>query len=221
MKVIIRQLDQIEYIPTWNLMREFTEQRDENTNDEIWLLEHPQVFTQGQAGKKEHLLNTGSIPVIQIDRGGQITYHGPGQLVCYVLLNLRRLDLTIKTLVNLLEQSIIDLLDQYNINSERREKAPGIYVDNKKVAALGLRVKKGCTYHGLALNIKMDLEPFSRINPCGFPNMAITQLSDLGIDLTMSKIQQDLIGILCAHLNYDSENIIWKTALPTLNSDGN
>ncbi len=195
-------------------MREFTDQRNDETDDEIWLLEHPPVLTQGQAGKEEHLLDPGTIPVIQIDRGGQITYHGPGQLICYVLLNLRRLDLTIKKLINLLEQSIIDLLEQYGIMSERRVNAPGIYVEQAKIAALGLRVKKGCTFHGLALNVNMDLEPFSRINPCGFPGMSITQLSDLGIDRDISEINSDLINILCAHLNYNSKNVISETSLP-------
>ncbi len=214
MNVTIRQFGQMEYLPTWEAMREFTDQRNNETDDEIWLLEHPPVFTQGQAGKEEHLLDSGSIPVIQIDRGGQITYHGPGQLICYVLLNLRRLDLTIKKLINLLEQSIIDLLEQYGIKSERRVNAPGIYVDQAKIAALGLRVKKGCTFHGLALNVKMDLEPFSRINPCGFPGMSVTQLSDLGIDRDISEINSDLINILCTHLNYNSKNIISETSLP-------
>jgi len=204
----------MDYLPAWEAMREFTDQRTDETEDEIWLLEHPSVFTQGQAGKKEHLLEPGSIPVIQIDRGGQITYHGPGQLICYILLNIRRLNLTIKKLVNLLEQSIIDLLHQYGINSDRRDNAPGIYVDQAKVAALGLRVRKGCTFHGLALNVNMDLEPFSRINPCGFPGMSITQLSELGIDRTTSEINNDLINILCAHLNYNSKNIINESYLP-------
>ncbi len=214
MKIHIRQLGQTEYMPVWEAMREFTQQRDEDTNDEIWLLEHPAIFTQGQAGKKEHILDQGSIPVIHIDRGGQVTYHGPGQLICYVMLNLRRLDLTIKKLVNLLEQSIIELLKMYNINSDRRNKSPGIYVGQKKIAALGLRVRKGCTYHGLSLNIKMDLKPFQRINPCGFAGMSVTQLSDLSVEQTFSKINSQLVGILCAHLNYQSENIDWKTALP-------
>ena len=214
MNVTIRQFGQMDYLPAWEAMREFTDQRTDETEDEIWLLEHPSVFTQGQAGKKEHLLEPGSIPVIQIDRGGQITYHGPGQLICYILLNIRRLNLTIKKLVNLLEQSIIDLLHQYGINSDRRDNAPGIYVDQAKVAALGLRVRKGCTFHGLALNVNMDLEPFSRINPCGFPGMSITQLSELGIDRTTSEINNDLINILCAHLNYNSKNIINESYLP-------
>ncbi|MFK8067026.1 MAG: lipoyl(octanoyl) transferase LipB [Gammaproteobacteria bacterium] len=214
MKIHIKQLGLTEYIPTWEAMREFTQQRNENTPDEIWLLEHPAIFTQGQAGKEEHILDQGSIPVVQIDRGGQVTYHGPGQLICYVLLNLRRLDLTIKKLVSLLEQSIIDLLESYNIISERRDKAPGIYVNQKKIAALGLRVRKGCSYHGLSLNIKMDLEPFQRINPCGYAGMKVTQLSDLVSEQNLKNIHLELIGILCAHLNYQPEDINLETSLP-------
>ncbi len=202
------------YKPVWKAMREFTDQRDNDTDDEIWLLQHSPVFTQGQAGKKEHVLNPGSIPVIQTDRGGQVTYHGSGQLICYVLLNLRRLDLTIKKLVSLLEQSVIELLKQYGFDSERRKNAPGIYIDQKKIAALGLRVRKGCTYHGLAINVNMDLEPFSHINPCGFPGMAVTQLADLGIDRSLSEVGKTLTDILCTYLNYDSESTIHKTSLP-------
>ncbi len=204
----------MDYEPVWKAMREFTDQRDNDTNDEIWLLQHSPVFTQGQAGKKEHVLNPGAIPVIQTDRGGQVTYHGSGQLICYVLLNLRRLDLTIKKLVNLLEQSVIDLLKQYGFDSERRKNAPGIYIDQGKIAALGLRVRKGCTYHGLAINVNMDLEPFSHINPCGFPGMAVTQLADLGIDHSLSEVGRTLTDILCTYLNYDSESTNHKTSLP-------
>ncbi len=204
----------MDYEPVWKAMREFTDQRDNDTDDEIWLLQHSPVFTQGQAGKKEHVLNSGSIPVIQTDRGGQVTYHGSGQLICYVLLNLRRLDLTIKKLVSLLEQSVIDLLKQYGFDSERRKNAPGIYIDQEKIAALGLRVRKGCTYHGLAINVNMDLEPFSRINPCGFPGMTVTQLADLGIDRSLSEVGRTLTDILCTYLNYDSESTNHKTSLP-------
>jgi len=213
--ITIRQLDLVEYNIAWEAMRRFTEQRDENTHDEIWLLQHPAIFTQGQAGKAEHILNPGTIPVIQIDRGGQITYHGPGQLICYVLLNLKQRKLTIKQLINLLEQSVIDLLEQYGIKSDRRARAPGIYVDQAKIAALGLRVRKGCTFHGLALNMDMDLEPFSRINPCGFPDMRVTQLSDL-IDSSrsISEASNDLSNILCEHLNYNFDQTHIKTSLP-------
>ena len=210
MNVNIRRLNQVEYETARQAMCDFTERRDGTTDDEIWLLQHPPVFTQGQAGKKEHLLKPGTIPVIKTERGGQITYHGPGQLICYVLLNLRRLDLTIKNLVRLIEQSVIDLLNQFGITSERRDNAPGIYVDKAKISALGLRVRKGCTFHGLALNVNMDLEPFSRINPCGFPGMAVTQMSDLGIDPGIRETGNELIKILCDHLQYSSTTISKK-----------
>lgn len=214
MNLTIRQLGQIEYKPALEAMQAFNEHRTDQTNDEIWLLEHPPVFTQGLAGKEEHILDAGDIPVVQIDRGGQITYHGPGQLICYVLLNLRRLDLTIKGLVNLLEQTVIDLLKKYGVESERREKAPGIYVDQSKIAALGLRLRKGCTFHGFALNVDMDLEPFLRINPCGYSGMKVTQLSDLSQNHSLSNVRSDLIKILCVHLNYNSELANWESALP-------
>jgi len=214
MNVIIRKLGQMDYIPVWEAMHEFTDQRNNVTKDEIWLLQHPPIFTQGQAGKEEHLLNPRTITVVKSDRGGQITYHGPGQLICYVLLNLRRLNLTIKKLVYILEQSVIDLLKGYEIKSERRDNAPGIYVDQAKIAALGLRVRKGCTFHGLALNVSMNLEPFSRINPCGFSGMQVTQISDHNIDRSISEVSDDLIKTLCSQLNYNLENIIWKNSLP-------
>lgn len=159
-------------------------------------------------------MNPRTITVVKSDRGGQITYHGPGQLICYVLLNLRRLNLTIKKLVYILEQSVIDLLKGYEIKSERRDNAPGIYVDQAKIAALGLRVRKGCTFHGLALNVSMNLEPFSRINPCGFSGMQVTQISDHNIDRSISEVSDDLIKTLCSQLNYNLENIIWKNSLP-------
>lgn len=192
-------------------MRELTERRDEATEDEIWLLEHPPIFTQGMAGKPEHLLNPGDIPVIAIDRGGQVTYHGPGQLLCYVLLDLRRLKITIRTLVQLLEQVIIELLASYGISADRKQGAPGIYVEGAKIASLGLRIRRGCCYHGLALNIDMDLSPFARINPCGFPDLRITQLSDLGIRKSRQVVSTDLIRILATHFNYNADSINWTT----------
>jgi len=158
-------------------MQAFTSARDENTPDELWLCEHPPVFTQGLAGKPEHLLRDIGIPVVKIDRGGQITYHGPGQLVCYLLLDLRYRGLTVKTLVNRMEQAVIDLLGEYGVAAERLAGAPGVYVSGAKIAALGLKIKRNCSYHGLALNVAMDLEPFAAINPCGYAGMAVTQLS--------------------------------------------
>lgn len=160
-------------------MQEFTAQRDANTKDEIWLLNHKPVFTQGQAGKAEHILVPGDIPVVQIDRGGQVTYHGPGQLVAYLLLDVRRSALGVRDLVERIESSIIDVLAGFGIDSESQRKAPGVYVNNAKIAALGLRIRNGCSYHGLSFNIAMDLSPFSRINPCGYAGMQVTQLCDL------------------------------------------
>ena len=167
------------YEPVWRDMQAFTAERDANTADELWLLEHPPVFTLGRNGKREHVHDTGNIPVIEVDRGGQVTYHGPGQLIVYVMLDLNRRGMGVQSLVRLLEQAVIDLLAAYDIAAELREKAPGVYVDGRKIAALGLRVRKGCSFHGLALNVDMDLEPFSRINPCGYQGLEVTQLSDL------------------------------------------
>ncbi|MBA3033854.1 MAG: lipoyl(octanoyl) transferase LipB [Gammaproteobacteria bacterium] len=175
--LIFKPLGRVEYEPTWRAMQEFTAQRGSNTPDELRLCEHPPVFTQGLAGKPEHLLADIGIPVVKIDRGGQITYHGPGQLVCYLLLDLKPRGLGIKGLVNRMEQAVIDLLAEFGVNGERLPGAPGVYVAGAKIAALGLKVKNGCCYHGLALNVAMDLSPFAAINPCGYPGMAVTQLS--------------------------------------------
>lgn len=174
--IIVRNLGLVDYQETWQAMKEFTKARDANTPDELWLLEHFPVFTQGQAGKPEHVLNPGSIPVIQTDRGGQVTYHGPGQLVIYFLLDLRRLGLGIRDLVTLLETTVIEFLAEHKIVAEARADAPGVYINNAKIASVGLRVSRGCTYHGLSFNLEMDLEPFSRINPCGLLNISVTHL---------------------------------------------
>lgn len=194
--LIIRDLGQVDYTSTWQRMQQFTDQRDDSTIDEIWLLEHPPVFTQGQAGKAEHLLFPGDIPVVQVDRGGQVTYHGPGQLVAYVLLNIKRRNLGVRHLVNLIEQSIIDTLAVNQVNAYAKADAPGVYVDEKKVASLGLRVRKGCTFHGLALNVDMDLSPFSRINPCGYAGMQMVQSKDLGGPVSMLQAKQQLTAQL-------------------------
>ncbi|MBK1724221.1 octanoyltransferase [Thiocystis violacea] len=167
-----------DYRATLEAMRSFTDGRGEETPDELWLLEHPPVFTLGQAARREHLLDPGDIPVIQVDRGGQVTYHGPGQLIAYLMLDLRRIGLGVKRLVSMLEQSAIDVLGGYGIEAARRTDAPGVYVAGAKIASLGLRVRNGCCYHGLAINVAMDLEPFRRINPCGYAGLAMTQLSD-------------------------------------------
>ena len=169
------------YQEIWDAMRACTAARDADSADQIWLVQHPPVYTQGQAGKPEHLLAPGDIPVIQIDRGGQITYHGPGQTVMYLLLDLRRAGIGIRALVRLIEESVIGYLQELGIRAQSRIDAPGVYVDGKKIASLGLRVRGGCTYHGVALNVDMDLEPFSRINPCGLVGMQMTQLRDLGV----------------------------------------
>jgi lipoyl(octanoyl) transferase len=177
--VILRQLGCVDYTATFEAMKEFTASRDENTPDEFWLCEHPPVFTQGLSGRPEHLLRDIGIPVVQIDRGGQITYHGPGQVVIYLLLDLSRRDLKVRELVHKIEQAVIDLLADYGIKAGRKESAPGVYVAAAKIAALGLRIKHGCSYHGVALNVDMDLAPFDAINPCGYAGLRVTQLRDL------------------------------------------
>lgn len=182
-------------------MRAFTDAREADTPDELWLLEHPPVFTLGQAGRPEHLLAPGTIPVVQTDRGGQVTYHGPGQLVAYLLLDLRRAGIGIKRLVERLEQSVIDLLAEHGVAAERRADAPGVYVAGAKIASLGLRVRNGCSYHGLALNVDMDLEPFGRINPCGYAGLAVTRLVDHVPGITLTETAQALAEILPRHLN--------------------
>jgi len=178
---ITQCLGLVEYLPTWQAMQAFTARRGPDTPDEVWLLEHPPVYTQGLAGKPEHLLRATDIPVVKIDRGGQITYHGPGQIVVYLLLDLRRRNIGVKELVRCMEQAVIDLLAGYGVQAERRDKAPGVYVGNAKIAALGLRIKNGCCYHGLCLNVDMDLSPYAAINPCGYAGLAVTQCRDVGI----------------------------------------
>ncbi|WP_236211734.1 lipoyl(octanoyl) transferase LipB [Metapseudomonas otitidis] len=178
-ELIVRRLGLVEYRPTFEAMRRLTAERNEQTPDEIWLLQHPQVFTQGQAGKAEHLLAPGDIPVIQVDRGGQVTYHGPGQLVAYLMLDLRRLGLGVRELVTAMEQSLVDALATYGIEAAPKADAPGVYVNGDKIASLGLRVSRGCSFHGLALNVDMDMSPFWRINPCGYAGLKMVQLKDL------------------------------------------
>jgi lipoyl(octanoyl) transferase len=177
--LIVRHLGLVDYLPTLEAMRALTAERDETTPDEIWLLQHPRVFTQGQAGKPEHLLAPGDIPVVQVERGGQVTYHGPGQLVGYLMLDLRRLDLGVRELVTVMEQALVEVLASYGVEAAPRADAPGVYVKGDKIASLGLRVRRGCSFHGLALNIDMDMTPFGRINPCGYAGLQMTQLKDL------------------------------------------
>ncbi len=195
-------LGETAYAPVWGQMQAFTAARNESSRDELWLLQHSPVFTIGLNGNPEHLLDPGEIPVIHADRGGQVTYHGPGQLVAYVLIDLARRRLGVVDLVRCLEQSVIDLLADYGIAGNRSSGAPGVYVEGRKLAAVGLRVKRGCCYHGLAININMDLEPFSRINPCGYPGLAVTQLCDLGVTADMLEICSGLESHLARLLGY-------------------
>lgn len=183
--IAVRHLGRADYESTWRDMQAFTAARTPDSADELWFLEHPPVYTQGRNSKPEHLHDTGEIPVIQVDRGGQVTYHGPGQLVVYTLLDLDRRRLGVQSLVRLLEQAVIDLLADFRITGQRRDKAPGVYVNGRKIAALGLRVRKGRAFHGLSLNVDMDLEPFTRINPCGFEDLEVTCMADLGIDISL------------------------------------
>lgn len=186
------------YAAIFQQMKDFTINRSEKTPDEVWLLEHLPVFTQGQAGKQEHILNPGNIEITQSDRGGQVTYHGPGQLMIYVLWNVKALGLSVKSLVCLLESFVISLLAQYGIAAHCIPGAPGIYVENKKIASLGLRIKKGACYHGISLNVAMDLEPFSRINPCGFKNLEMTQIAAYRSDISFMQVQTDILNIIQA-----------------------
>lgn len=195
-RLLVRLLGRQPYEPVWHAMQAFTDARGPDTPDELWVLEHDAVFTLGQAGKWEHVLVPGDIPVIPVDRGGQVTYHGPGQIVAYPLIDLRRLKIGVRELVNRIEQAIIDTLDTWNIVAARREGAPGVYVGDAKVAALGLRVRRGCSLHGLAFNVAMDLEPFQRINPCGYQGLAVTQVLDLGGPGSLAAVEAILVGEL-------------------------
>ncbi|MFB4538913.1 lipoyl(octanoyl) transferase LipB [Enterobacter hormaechei subsp. steigerwaltii] len=200
-KILVRHLGLQPYEPVSQAMHEFTDMRDDTTPDEIWLVEHLPVFTQGQAGKAEHLLMTGDIPVIQSDRGGQVTYHGPGQQVMYVLLNLKRRKLGVRELVTLLEQTVVNTLAEYGIDAHTRADAPGVYVGEMKICSLGLRIRKGCSFHGLALNINMDLTPFQRINPCGYAGMEMTQMRQWVDTATPENIRPVLLKKFLALLN--------------------
>lgn len=201
----LRELGVVDYEPTWHAMREFSTMRDSQTPDELWYLQHPPVYTLGLNGKPAHIHDAGTIPVINVDRGGQVTYHGPGQLVVYLLLDLQRRTLGVKQFVSLIEQVIIDTLADYAITGERQAGAPGIYVAGSKIAALGLRIRRGYSYHGLALNIDMDLEPFKRINPCGHADMPVTQIADLCPDKpSLFAVQARLHQHLLHHLGYNN-----------------
>ena len=183
----------VEYQPTWQAMRDFTDSRDEQTPDELWVCEHPPVYTLGQAGKREHILNAANIPVVQSDRGGQVTYHGPGQVVIYTLVNLRRAGFGIREMVVRLENSVIGLLAQQGIEAISRRDAPGVYVKGAKIAALGLRVRRGCSYHGIAMNIDADLTPFAGINPCGYEGLSVTSTQQLGVTLDKDQLVANFV----------------------------
>lgn len=213
--LIVRSLSSEEYLPTWQRMKLLTDTRGPDTPDEIWLLEHPPVFTQGQAGKAEHVLAAGSIPVIPIDRGGQVTYHGPGQLVGYLMLDLRRLNIGARQLVTHIENALIETLKQFQVEAHARPDAPGVYVGEKKIASLGLRIRKGCSYHGLALNTCMDLEPFSRINPCGYAGMQVTQLSEYASVQDTQELHRPLLEAFLRQLASTSapyESVSWESS---------
>ena len=200
-RIHVRQLGLRDYEPVWRAMQEFTDRRDENSVDELWLVQHPPVFTQGQAGKAEHVLTPGDIPVIQVDRGGQVTYHGPGQIVAYPLVDIRRKGIGVREFVKCIEEAIIRVLDEYGVHGERREGAPGIYVKGEKIASLGLRVRRGRSFHGLAFNIDMDLEPFQRINPCGYQGMQVTQLREF-VPCVFSEVENRLLESITGQLDY-------------------
>ncbi|GLQ88144.1 lipoyl(octanoyl) transferase LipB [Dyella flagellata] len=204
--LLVRRLGRQPYAPVWQAMSAFTDNRTATTTDELWVLEHDPVFTLGQAGKMEHVLAPGEIPVVPVDRGGQVTYHGPGQIVAYPLIDLRRVGVGVRELVCRIEQAIIDTLEHWNIQAVRREGAPGVYVGDAKVAALGLRVRRGCSFHGLAFNVNMNLEPFHRINPCGYKDLAVTQVLDLGGPSRLSDVEDVLIGEFCRQFGFEAES---------------
>jgi len=212
---LIRDLGRQPYGPIWRAMQRFTDARDAGTPDELWLVEHDPVFTLGQAGKPEHVLMPGDIPVIHVDRGGQVTYHGPGQIVVYPLLDIKRLGIGVREYVHRIEQAIIDTILEWNIIAVRREGAPGVYVGDAKIAALGIRVRKGRTFHGLAFNVAMDLEPFTRINPCGYAGLQVTSLADLGGSSSLERVKSVLLGELAAQFGLALET----ASAPALSAD--
>jgi lipoyl(octanoyl) transferase len=200
---VIRHLGLVDYLPTWRAMERFTLERSAETPDEIWFLQHPPVFTLGLAGKLEHVLDSGDIPVVHIDRGGQVTYHGPGQLVVYPLLDLRRLQLGVRALVEAMELCVIDTVAAYGIQARGRRDAPGVYVGERKLCSIGIRVRRGCTYHGIAFNVAMDLAPFGRINPCGHAGLEMTQLSALDAPTDLERVAAELLPAMLERLGYN------------------
>ena len=202
--LIVRQLGRRSYMPIWQSMQSYTDQRTVDDADEIWLVEHDPVFTQGQAGKEEHILQTGEIPVVKVDRGGQVTYHGPGQQMLYVLLNMKRRKLGVRQLVTALEECVVNYLAQFDIEAYPKADAPGVYVDDKKVCSVGLRIRKGCSFHGLALNVNMDLSPFRMINPCGYEGLEMVDCAGLGGPESLSDAGKGLVTHICQLLGIDS-----------------
>lgn len=209
----VRRLGLLDYDPVWRAMQTFTDQRDKNTADELWLVEHPPVFTQGQAGRAEHILAPGDIPVIQVDRGGQVTYHGPGQIVAYPLIDIGRLEMGVRKLVTGIEQAIIDVLHSYAVDAQLIAGAPGVYIDGVKIASLGLRIRKGKSFHGLSFNVNMNLEPFQRINPCGFEGLQVTNLSAF-TTVSMAQVEDHLIAGLSKVLGYNDRFRLVADSLP-------
>jgi lipoyl(octanoyl) transferase len=202
---VVKRLGRVDYAPTFQAMREFTAARTDQTPDEIWIVEHPPVYTLGQAGKPEHILKDVGIPIVNIDRGGQVTYHGPGQVVIYLLLDLPRLKIKVRELVSAIEQAVIDLLAEHGVTAERRDGAPGVYVGDAKIAALGLRIRNGCSYHGVSLNVDMDLSPFAAINPCGYAGLKVIQTKDLNLPLTAHEAGEQLSQHLLQQLEHQHD----------------
>lgn len=202
--IIFRHLGERDYERVWHAMQTYTDNRHGESNDEIWFVEHKPVFTQGQAGKDEHMLFAGDIPVVKVDRGGQVTYHGPGQLVAYFLLDIKRMKIGVRELVTRIEKSLVELLGKYDINAYPKADAPGVYVDEKKIASLGLRIRRGCSFHGLALNVNMDLSPFQQINPCGYAGLEMVQVKDYCNVSQVSQAAQDLLPIITKLLGYSA-----------------
>jgi len=214
--IVTRFLGRQDYVPLWRAMQDFTNARDETTNDEIWFTEHPPVFTMGLNASQEHLLAPGDIPVVQIDRGGQVTFHGPGQLMVYPLLDLRRAGMGVRTLVTALEQSVVDLVAESDISALSRADAPGVYVHGDKLASVGLRIRRGCSFHGMALNVNIDLEPFSRINPCGYAELRMTDLKRLGIGSDLETVWHELLPHFLRHLGFEGATHVADDAAPPL-----
>ena len=201
----VKQLGMRDYADVWQMMQDYTDSRDEHSPDQLWCLEHMPVFTQGQAGKEEHLLATGDIPVIQVDRGGQVTYHGPGQLVLYTLIDIRRLKISVRDLVTSIEDAVIDVLAEVGIKAHSDRDAPGVYTEaGEKICSVGLRIRRGKSFHGLALNVAPDLSPFERINPCGYAGLRVTSMAKLGVNTTVEAVSETLVNALTRRLGYNS-----------------